>query len=93
MRFTAPEDVDTEFGWPLGKAERLARRGILPHYLLPDGKTIRFVRAEVEAMVSHRLPANSEVGSSEETPARMKKTGSAISRRVGISHGEAKDEG
>jgi len=57
MTYITPEEVDVEFGWPLGKAERLARRGVLPHYVLPDGKTIRFARDEVESLVQHNGPA------------------------------------
>ena len=60
--FITPEEIDAEFGWPLGKSERLARRGVLPHYVLPDGKTIRFVRSEIEAMVRHHLPAEADEG-------------------------------
>jgi len=32
-----PEDLDERLNWPLGRAERLARRGKLPHLVLPDG--------------------------------------------------------
>jgi hypothetical protein len=34
-------EVDKRLRWPLGRAERLARRGKLPHIVLPDG-AIRF---------------------------------------------------
>lgn len=43
-------DVDVLFKWPHGRAERLARRGELPFYSLPDG-SIRFARSEVEGLV------------------------------------------
>ena len=45
-----PEDIDRNFSWALGTAGRLARRGQLPHYLLPDG-SIRMRWEEVEALV------------------------------------------
>ena len=47
-----PEQIDRVLNWPLGTAARLARRGKLPHYRLPDG-SLRFDRAEVEALVEH----------------------------------------
>jgi hypothetical protein len=59
-----PEEIDRLFRWPFGKAERLARRGRLPHYLLPDGKTVRFKLVEVEAQVRHFNP-----GATEDRPA------------------------
>ena len=61
--------VDDLYRWPKGRAEKLARRGSLPHLILPDGKTIRFDRAEVEALVK-RVPA---------TPAdKITKNGGAV---------------
>ncbi len=36
------EDIDRRLNWSLGRAERLARKQKLPHYMLPDG-SIRFV--------------------------------------------------
>jgi hypothetical protein len=50
--FVHPDQIDTLFEWPLGTAARMARRGKLPHYVLPDG-SIRFRREEVEALVRH----------------------------------------
>jgi hypothetical protein len=47
-----PEQIDRLLNWPLGTAARLARRGKLPHYRLPDG-SFRFDRAEIEALVVH----------------------------------------
>lgn len=44
------EEIDKRLGWPLGRAERLARQRRLPYTLLPDG-TIRFVWEEVEALL------------------------------------------
>ena len=60
-QLSTPEEIDSLLRWPLGKAERLARRGMLPHILLPDGKTIRFNRAEVEALVK-RVPVTRDAG-------------------------------
>jgi hypothetical protein len=53
--FLYPEDVDVRLNWPLGRAERLARRGRLPYVVLPDG-SIRFEWAEIEALLV-RVPA------------------------------------
>ena len=44
------EDIDRRLNWPLGRAERLARKQKLPHYVLPDG-SIRFAWEEVERLV------------------------------------------
>ncbi len=51
-----PETIDQRLGWPLGRAARLARRGVLPSYVLPDG-ALRFRWEEVEALIVHRGPA------------------------------------
>ncbi len=62
-----PEQIDRLLNWPLGTASRLARRGKLPHFRLPDG-SIRFDRVEVEAMVVHvpvRVPEAGEVPNGE----------------------------
>ncbi len=48
--FLYPEDIDQRLSWPLGRAERLARRRRLPHVLLPDG-SIRFEWEEIEKLV------------------------------------------
>lgn len=47
------DDVDRRLNWPLGKAERLARHGKLPHVLLPDG-SIRFRWKALRALVISR---------------------------------------
>lgn len=47
-----PEEIDDRLTWPLGRAERLARRRQLPHVVLPDG-SIRFEWDSVEAMLKH----------------------------------------
>lgn len=56
--FLYPEDIDRRLTWPLGRAERLARRGRLPHIRLPDG-SLRFEWEVIEALVQ-RIPANQE---------------------------------
>jgi hypothetical protein len=43
-------DVDLIFRWPRGRAERMARRGRLTHFLLPDG-SIRFDQEEIKGLV------------------------------------------
>jgi len=48
-------DVNRRLGWKPGRAERLARSGKLPHYVLPDGD-IRFVWAEIEPLIRHIVP-------------------------------------
>ena len=45
-----PDDLDKRFCWPPGTARKLARKGKLPHYILPDG-SIRFLVSEVDALV------------------------------------------
>jgi hypothetical protein len=52
-----PEDVDKRLNWPLGRAERLAKRGRLPHRILPDG-SIRFSWPEVSQLIQ-RVPVRS----------------------------------
>lgn len=47
-----PEQIDRNLNWPLGTTARLARRRLLPHYILPDG-AIRLRWSEVEALVRH----------------------------------------
>ena len=46
-------EIDRLFDWPHGRAERLARQGILPHYVLPDG-SLRFKISEVIDLVERR---------------------------------------
>lgn len=48
-------EIDKRLNWPLGRAERLARRRKLPHVVLPDG-SIRFEWEPVESMLV-RVPA------------------------------------
>ncbi len=50
-----PEEIDGLLNWRLGRAERLARRNKLPHYLLPDG-SIRFRREEILALITPSGP-------------------------------------
>jgi hypothetical protein len=61
--FIYPEEVDQRLNWPLGRAERLARRHRLPHILLPDG-SIRFEWEQIEKLLL-RVPTYSDQG---ETP-------------------------
>jgi hypothetical protein len=48
--YVRPEVVDRHYSWSPGVARRLARRGLVPHYRLPDG-SIRFCLDEVAAVV------------------------------------------
>lgn len=45
-----PIEVDRIFRYRPGRAERLARKGRLPHIVLPDGE-IRFDEAEIEMIL------------------------------------------
>jgi hypothetical protein len=45
-----PEQLDKRLNWPLGRAERLARRRKLPHIVLPDG-AIRFSWREIKPLI------------------------------------------
>lgn len=45
-----PEEIDLQFRWSGGTAIRLARRGKLPHVVLPNGD-IRFDREIILATV------------------------------------------
>lgn len=47
-------DIDRRLAWPIGRAERLARRGQLPHVRLPDG-AIRFHWREIARLID-RVP-------------------------------------
>lgn len=50
-----PEDIDNRLNWPIGRASRLAKRGKLPHVVLPDG-SIRFEWEAIEPLIV-RVPA------------------------------------
>ena len=48
--FLYPEDIDKRLSWPLGRAERLARRREIPHVVLPDG-SVRFTWEQIEPLI------------------------------------------
>ena len=50
-----PATVDKIYLWPAGRAQRLAKRGKLPCYILPDG-AVRFRLSEIQAMVKAAGP-------------------------------------
>ena len=77
-----PEDVDRRLNWPLGRAERLARRKRLPHVILPDG-SIRFDWSEVEPLLCR---VDAEHGESDVIPARRE----TIRRLIEASDGKLK---
>ncbi len=52
--FICSEEIDQRFRWSIGRAERLARRGKLPHVVLPDG-SIRFEPEAIEGLIT-RVP-------------------------------------
>lgn len=43
-------EVDRRLKWPVGRADRLARRGRLPHIRLPDG-SLRFEWPAIEHLI------------------------------------------
>ncbi len=43
-------EVDRRLKWPVGRADRLARRGRLPHIRLPDG-SLRFEWLAIEHLI------------------------------------------
>jgi hypothetical protein len=59
--YVTPEDVDRRMDWRPGRAERLARRGKLPHVLLPDG-SVRFDWSELESLIV-RVPVTAPTSS------------------------------
>ena len=65
--FISPEEVDRRFGWPLGRAERLARRLKLPHVVLPDG-SVRFDWEELCALIQRVGLETGEATSPKHTP-------------------------
>jgi len=50
QRFLYGEQIDKRLNWPLGRAERLARQGQIPHVILPDG-AIRFEWQAIEKLL------------------------------------------
>jgi hypothetical protein len=54
------DDIDRRLNWPCGKAERMAKRGKLPHLVLPDG-SIRFRLSAVRKLIVSR-PSEAEGG-------------------------------
>ena len=62
-----PEEIDARLNWPAGTAARLARRGKLPHYVLPDG-AIRFRLDEIIPLVTCVPRAAAETEPTGEVP-------------------------
>ncbi len=46
-----PVDVDLLLRYPIGRSLKLAKRGKLPHIVLPDGE-IRFRETDIEQIVT-----------------------------------------
>lgn len=59
MELMTGRDVDKRLLWPLGRAEKMARNGKIPHILLPDGG-IRFDRNEIESLIKPTSRLHSE---------------------------------
>lgn len=47
-----PDDIDARLNWAAGTAQRLAKRGRLPHVLLPNGE-VRFIWTEIVSLIRH----------------------------------------
>lgn len=54
-----PRDVDRRLIYPAGRAQRLAKAGLLPHIVLPDG-SIRFDQADIERLLAELRKARRE---------------------------------
>ncbi|MDI9430735.1 MAG: MerR family DNA-binding transcriptional regulator [Planctomycetota bacterium] len=52
-------EVDRLLRYPVGRTARLARQGLLPHIVLPDG-SIRFTADHVEQIVGGKCTAAPE---------------------------------
>jgi predicted site-specific integrase-resolvase len=50
--FLCADDIDARLNWERGTARRLARRGVLPHVVLPDG-AIRFRWEEISRLLRY----------------------------------------
>lgn len=50
MTLLKPKQVDRILQWPFGKTARLAKQGIIPHILLPDGQ-IRFSSKDIDCLL------------------------------------------
>jgi hypothetical protein len=48
-----PYELDSQLRYPAGRSARLARRGLIPHVVLPDGE-IRFDPELIEAWLRNR---------------------------------------
>jgi len=46
-----PNEVDLLLGYPLGKSRRLAKQGLIPCVILPDG-SMRFDTEEIEELIN-----------------------------------------
>jgi hypothetical protein len=50
MNLLCPDDIDARLNWTAGTAQRLARRGRLPHVVLPNGE-LRFIWGEIVSLI------------------------------------------
>lgn len=56
MELLTPRESDMLLRYPRGRSARLARKGLIPHVVLPDGE-IRFQPAVVEKFLRDRAVA------------------------------------
>ena len=50
IQLTKPKELDRILRYPSGRSERLARKGELPHIVLPVGQ-IRFTSGDIESIL------------------------------------------
>ncbi len=55
-----PREVDRLLGFPRGRTLKLAKRGLIPHVVLPtvgkEPRQFRFVRSQIDAWISEGCP-------------------------------------
>lgn len=54
-----PREVDIILRYPRGRSQKLAKRGLIPHVLLPDGE-IRFDRQTLSRWLTERSSQQTE---------------------------------
>jgi hypothetical protein len=54
--FATPGEIDELLRWQFGKAERLAKRGRLPHYRLPDASIVFRIDEITEVIIKVEAP-------------------------------------
>jgi hypothetical protein len=73
MRIIDGAEVDRRLAWPVGHAKRLAKRGTLPHLVLPDG-SIRFRWDDIKPLIVERLSREAGVSTGKTIEDRIELT-------------------